>query len=188
MSKLTPNPTPCVFLDRDGTIIKDCHYLKDPNKVVFEDRAIEALQHLQKMKFALVVISNQSGIGRGLLSVDDVNKVNNRVEKVLFENGVRTLGWFICPHRPEQSCNCRKPKPGLIEQAVGAFHLDLEKSFMIGDKASDLQLAQFFGIRGYLVRTGYGHRHSDWAKGAGFPVVDNLYEAAISIQNDIHGV
>lgn len=174
-----------MFLDRDGTIIRDCHYLRDPARVVLEDGVVEGLLHLQKLRFVLVIVSNQSGIGRGFLTNDDVKKVNNRLEEILSAEGVHILAWFICPHTPKEACDCRKPRSGLIEQAVREQNLDLSKSIIIGDKASDMELAQACNLTGYLVRTGHGHEYSEWAEVAGFSTFGNLYEAAISIAGKV---
>lgn len=148
-----------VALDRDGTIIEDKHYLSDPDQVVLLPGAVKALARLQKAGFVLFVVTNQSGIGRGYFSVDDMHRVNQRLDALLREQGVKVRGYFFCPHRPDDGCGCRKPKPGLINAACGELGLDPAKGFVIGDNSSDIGLGLSVGAATILVRTGHGREH-----------------------------
>ncbi len=155
---------PAAFLDRDGTIIEDVGYLGDPEGIRFIPGALEALRALHGAGFAIVLVTNQAGVARGLISEEDVRRVNDRLTLLLAEAGVRLSGVYFCPHHPEvgppeyrRDCDCRKPKPGMIRQAVQELGLDPGRSVIMGDHVSDAALAQAFpGMRGIMVRTGHG--------------------------------
>jgi len=155
---------PAAFLDRDGTIIEELGYLGDPDQIRFIPGAIEALRALQRAGFRLVVITNQAGVARGLLTEADVHRVNERLRTLLAESGVRLDGIYYCPHHPEHGppeyrleCSCRKPRPGMVERAARELHLDPARSVVIGDHSSDTALARSFpGMRGVLLLTGHG--------------------------------
>ena len=141
-----------LFLDRDGTLIVDVGYPRDPDGVTLVEGAADALRALQR-DFALVIISNQSGIGRGIIRDYEAAAVHERVIERFQAAGVTFAGAYYCPHAPQDHCRCRKPAPGLIEDAVRELDLDLSRSFMIGDKPSDLDAGRSAGCR-YLVRFG----------------------------------
>lgn len=138
---------PAFFLDRDGTIIVDAHYPKDPEQVCLVPGAAAALRQLAEWGFALVVVSNQSGIGRGLVTPAEAAAVHERFVALLAEQGVRLAGSYYCPHGPAAGCACRKPLPGMLRQAAAELRLDLARSFMVGDKESDLEAGQAAGCR-----------------------------------------
>lgn len=146
----------CAFLDRDGTIIVERHYLHDPAAVVLLPGAVDGLRALQELGFRLVVVTNQSGVGRGYFTQADVDAVHARLEALLATAGVRLDGIYCCPHRPEEGCACRKPATGLVDRACAELGLDPRTSVMIGDKASDIELGARCGMATILVRTGYG--------------------------------
>lgn len=146
-------PRRALLLDRDGTLITDVGYPKDPALVEAIPGAVEALRVLQAAGWALVVISNQSGIGRGRISESEAAAVHDRFVAVFSVAGVTFAGCYYCPHAPDAGCACRKPAPGLLRDAAGELDLDLARSVMIGDKASDLVAGQAAGC-GYLVRFG----------------------------------
>lgn len=177
----TPEPRPVVFLDRDGTLIEDADYLADPEGVVLLPGAVEALARFRDAGWAAVVVTNQSGIARGLYGEADYRAVARRLEAMLAAEGVPVAATLHCPHHPDHSgpCACRKPAPGLLLAAVRALGLDLGRAVMVGDKVSDLQAGAAVGARPILVRTGYG---AVTASGPGLPegtvVVDGLAEAA----------
>ena len=158
-----PNP-PAAFLDRDGTIIEDLGYLGDPAKIRFIPGALEALRALLRAGFRLVLVTNQAGVARGLISEADVRRVNDGLAALLAEVGIHLDGIYFCPHHPEygppeyrRDCDCRKPKPGMIQQAVRDLGLDPARSVVIGDHVSDAALARAFpGMRGIMLRTGHG--------------------------------
>ena len=149
---------PAVFLDRDGTVIEDADYLADPDGVVLIAGVGPALRRLREAGYALVVVTNQSGIARGRFSEGDYRRVSARLDSELERVGVRLDATLHCPHHPEHSgpCSCRKPAPGMLFSAAQALGLDLERSFIVGDKRSDLEAGAAAGVPGILVRTGYG--------------------------------
>lgn len=147
---------PCLFIDRDGTLIEERNYLSDPEQVALIPGAAEAVRKAREAGWLVVVLTNQSGVGRGYFTLEDVARVNRRVEEMLAQEGAGLDGIFVCPHSPEEDCPCRKPRPGLVEAAARQLPVDLRRSWMVGDKPADLELARNAGLRGALVRTGYG--------------------------------
>jgi len=127
------------FLDRDNTLIYDPGYIHEPEKVVLLEGVGEGLKKLKEAGYLLIVVSNQSGIGRGYFKEEDFWAVNRKLQELLKPYGVQIEDFFFCPHRPEENCNCRKPKTGLIETAVKKHQINLKRSVMIGDKDSDLE-------------------------------------------------
>lgn len=158
------NPRPAVFLDRDGNLNEEVGYLGDPARVRLLPGAGPAVRAVREAGMHAVIITNQSGIARGLIQDSEVRAVNQRVVKLLAEQGAEVDGVYYCPHHPEGAvaqyrvvCACRKPAPGLLHQAAEDLGVALEKSFVIGDKLSDVALAHAVGARGILVRTGFGN-------------------------------
>jgi D,D-heptose 1,7-bisphosphate phosphatase len=154
-----------ILFDRDGTLITDKHYLSDPNQVELLPGAIEVLQAARKAGYRLAVLSNQSGVARGFFSIDSVEAVNRRFEQHLAKAGVKLDGMYFCPHYPggsaskfAVSCECRKPHPGMAEQAALELRLNLHKSMVVGDKLDDLNLGLVAGSRSLLVLTGHGRQ------------------------------
>lgn len=138
-----------ILLDRDGTLVKDVPYNKDPKKVKPMLGATEALDQIRKHKIPTAVVSNQSGIARGILTWQELKAVNHQVEKLLGPLGP----WFICPHGEQDNCQCRKPKPGLLLQAANVLGVEPQQMALIGDIGSDVQAASAVGARGVLVPT-----------------------------------
>ncbi|GIU76359.1 MAG: D,D-heptose 1,7-bisphosphate phosphatase [Bryobacteraceae bacterium] len=147
---------PCIFFDRDGTLIEERNYLSDPDQVVLIPGAAEAVRLAREAGYLAVVLTNQSGAGRGYFTLEDVERVNARMGELLGREGARIDGIYVCPHAPEDGCDCRKPRTGLVERAVRELGIDVGASWVVGDKATDLELARNAGMRGVLVRTGYG--------------------------------
>jgi histidinol-phosphate phosphatase family protein len=143
------------FLDRDGTIIEDVDYISRPEDVRLIVGAATAIAALNEARIPVIVVSNQSGIGRGYFTYDAYQRVQERVEEVLRENGARLDATYICPHAPEQDapCRCRKPGIELFETAARDHHLDLASSWYVGDRWRDVEPAQSLGGSGRLVRT-----------------------------------
>lgn len=153
------NLRPAVFLDRDGTINDDPGYLSDPKHMKLLPAVGSALFRLQKEGYKLIVISNQSGVGRGLIAREMLPKINAELDRQLAEFKVKLDHYELCVHHPDQNCECRKPKPKLILDAARKLRIDLSRSFMVGDKVSDLGAGRAAGVRGVaLVRTGDGKR------------------------------
>jgi histidinol-phosphate phosphatase family protein len=173
-----PGRAPPVFLDRDGTLIVERHYLSDPGGVTLESGVVEGLMALQRHGHALIVLSNQSGIGRGLFGLAEAERVNAAAAALLRDRGIDILAWYICPHAPAQRCACRKPSAGMALAASREWDLELAGSYVIGDKASDLQLADAIGATGILVTTGHGAQAVAWALAGSRPVFDTLRSAA----------
>jgi heptosyltransferase-2 len=155
---------PAAFLDRDGTIIEDLGYLADPEQIRLIPGAVEALHDLQRAGYRLVLITNQAGVARGLITEQDVQRVNAALVSRLAAAGVTFDGVYYCPHHPEHgpaeyrvACECRKPGPGMVRRAVEEYGLDPARSVIVGDHSTDTLVArQFPGMRGVLVRTGHG--------------------------------
>lgn len=145
-----------VLLDRDGTIIVERHYLSDPCQVELLPGVAWGLKQLSRTGLGLVVITNQSGIGRGLFDERRLNLIHQRLYKLLAAEEVQLDGIYFCPHIPEDHCACRKPQPGLIQRAAKELDFDPRTAFVIGDKPCDIELGQQVEARTFLVRTGYG--------------------------------
>jgi D-glycero-D-manno-heptose 1,7-bisphosphate phosphatase len=148
-----------VFLDRDGTLITERFYLADPDQVELVPGVGNALRALASAGFALVLVTNQSGIARGLYQERDFHAVQQRLNALLLECGISLDGVYFCPHHPEFSgpCDCRKPAPGMYQQAARDLALDLGRSVYVGDRVKDVLAALEFGGLGVLVRTGFGN-------------------------------
>jgi histidinol-phosphate phosphatase family protein len=139
-----------VFLDRDGTVIVDKGYLSDPAGVELEPGVAETLARFQDGGFGLFIISNQSGIGRGLMTREQSDAVHNRTLAMLAMANVAITGTYICPHAPWDECQCRKPSPWLLQQAAREHGIDFSQSFMVGDKKSDVDVGRAVGCRTVL--------------------------------------
>ena len=166
---------PAVFVDRDGTIVVERYYLADPEDVELVPGAARALAALVAAGYALVVVTNQSGIARGLYDETAFHEVQRRVEELLAAEDVRFDAVFYCPHHPDFTgpCECRKPGTALFRRAAAELGLDLARSFFVGDRLKDVVPAFELGGRAVLVRTGYGVEHEP-AAGPEVAVVDDL--------------
>jgi D-glycero-D-manno-heptose 1,7-bisphosphate phosphatase len=158
-----PRAHKAAFLDRDGTIIEEKHYIANPDDVVLTDGAVAGLRTLQRAGFKLVVVTNQSGIARGLYTAADFLAVQQRLHELLAGEGVELDAVYHCPHHPDFTgpCDCRKPGPGMYRQAERNLDIDLARSVYIGDRAKDVLPAALFGGLGILVATGYGTEEAD---------------------------
>ena len=146
-----------VFLDRDGTIIEEKDYLSDPDHVVLFPGAAAALKRLQDAGFRLFIVTNQSGIGRGYYTLEDMHRVNGRLLEELGRDGVRIEKVYFAPEAPEEPSRGRKPSPQFLFDARDEFGIDLAQSYMIGDKLTDLECGRNARVKqSVLVRTGYG--------------------------------
>jgi D-glycero-D-manno-heptose 1,7-bisphosphate phosphatase len=160
--------TPAVFLDRDGTLIHDVGYLDRVDQVALYPWTADALRLLRRGGFALIVITNQSGVARGLYSEASIALVHRHLDAELARGGAAIDGWFYCPHHDDAAadpayrldCDCRKPLPGLVTRAAAAHGLDLARSFVVGDRWSDVAAGQAAGATGILVQTGAGAREA----------------------------
>lgn len=174
-----------VLCDRDGTINVEKHYLSDPDQIQLLPFAASGLRQMAMMGLGLVVVTNQSAIGRGMFDSDRLNAIHDRLRELLRVEGVELDGIYHCPHIPEDGCACRKPAPGMIEQAASDLGFQSEDAFFIGDKICDIDAGRAAKATTLLVRTGYGSEHE--ANEACRPdfVVDDLASAADVIQHAI---
>jgi histidinol-phosphate phosphatase family protein len=166
-----------VFLDRDGVILEERGYLANPDEVILLDGAASAIRMMADLGLRVVVVTNQSGIGRGFFTEEDYRRVKDRMDTLLALRGAKTDAEYCCPHAPWESCSCRKPEPGLALRAAGELGLDLTGSFVVGDKASDMEMSREIGARSILVRTGYGLETERTSEPVWDAVVDGIGEA-----------
>jgi D-glycero-D-manno-heptose 1,7-bisphosphate phosphatase len=174
-----------VFLDRDGTLIEDSGYVRDPGAMQLLPGAAEAVALLNRAEWLPIVVTNQSGIARGWLTQAEYFATERRLEELLAAAGGRIAAQYHCPHLPAVTgeCECRKPGPLLYKQAADRFGLDLSASYWIGDRLRDIEGAKRFGGRGILVLTGEGREEATAAEGAGWAVAADLAAAVRQILN-----
>ncbi|MFH0748507.1 MAG: HAD family hydrolase [Candidatus Bathyarchaeota archaeon] len=177
-----------MFLDRDGVICREVNYMSDPSQFRLLPNVGESLRKLTERNYKLVVISNQSGIAFGNITLKNIKKVNDKMISELAKYNVTVDGIYYCPHHPEgkgiyrKICNCRKPKPGMLLNAATELNIDLSFSYMVGDKKSDIIAGANAGCKTILVLTGYGKEELMLLRGANSLkpdyVVNDLIEAA----------
>ena len=180
---------PAVFLDRDGTLIEERGYLSKLEDIALFADTPAALRRLRDAGFALVVVTNQAGIARGYFDEAFVQKAHRCLGEMLAAEGIVIDGYYYCPHHPDglvpeysRVCRCRKPAPGMVEHAARDLDLDVDRSFVVGDKWLDVELATNAGARGILVRTGYGagdEQRPELSKA--IAIVDTILDAANEI-------
>ncbi len=170
-----------VVLDRDGTIIVEKHYLSDPDAVELIEGAGAALRRLATLGLGLVVVTNQSAVGRGLFDLRRLAEIHARMESLLAREGVRLAGIYACPHHPEDECACRKPRTALVDRAARDLGFEPRRAFVVGDMASDVDLGRAVGATTLLVRTGHGARETRGGRAGADHVVADLAEAAAVI-------
>lgn len=165
MSAPSPRFRGVVWLDRDGTVVDDPGYLDDPRALVLLDGVVEAIAELNRRRVAVVLITNQSGIARGLMPRSAVDAIHEALQGRLRAGGAHLDGIYLCPHLPgellpevETPCNCRKPEPGLVRQATEELGLQGIPGVVVGDKPADLELGARLGVPALLVLTGEGER------------------------------
>ncbi|MCK4234709.1 HAD family hydrolase [candidate division WOR-3 bacterium] len=174
-----------IFLDRDGTIIKEKNYLKDFSEVELIDGVVEGLRLLREMRFKLVIITNQSGIKRGIITKEELKKVHKTVKELLIKEDITINGIYFSPDLPEERSTTRKPQTGLIEKAERELKLKIRGSYCIGDKKEDIEMGKKKGLRTILVLTGYGRVTKENVK----PdyIAKNLLDAAFWIRKEEEG-
>ena len=188
--------SPALFLDRDGTINEEVDFLTNPDHLHLIGGVSAALRDAKSMGFRLFVITNQSGIARGLLTEDRLREIHETLNARLTAEGAGIDRFYYCPHHPElgigdyrTSCDCRKPKPGMINRAIAEFSVDPAASFVIGDRMIDIEAGNAAGIRSIMVLTGYGADELELCREQNLPifhVAENLPEAIRFIKKNIH--
>lgn len=163
-----------LFLDRDGTVIEECGYLSDPRRVCILPGAAEALAALESEGWKLIVVSNQSGVGRGLITPRQMDEVQERFLDVMQANGITIAGSYVCTHTPEDGCQCRKPSPFLLQRAAAEHALDLSASWMIGDREGDILCGRNAGCS------------TIWLRNELFPVDNDLPTTAAGDWGEIY--
>ena len=174
---------PAVFLDRDGVIIENrARYVRAWADVTFLPGALAALAHLSRAPLAVVIVTNQSAVGQGLLSEPEAEAINANLLTAIRAAGGRVDAVYLCPHTDADGCDCRKPAPGLLVRAAADLDLDLPRSILIGDALSDLAAGRAAGVgRVALVRTGRGAAQERLAAGQRLDVFDNLADALAAL-------
>lgn len=168
------------FLDRDGVVVEQVHYLCDPEQTRLEKGVAEAIRRMHSKGYLVVVITNQSGVARGKFTMNEVELVHKKIAELLAETGEKIDAFYICPHHPDHDgvCSCRKPAPGLILQAAKELDIDLAASVMIGDKLSDVKCGKNASLKASaLIATGYGTGEREKPEAADVDFVRDLNEA-----------
>jgi len=183
-----------LFLDRDGTINQEVDFLSKPEEVILIPKAADAIREANELGLKVCIVSNQSGIARGLLTTDDLERVNARLTELLANEGARIDGIYYCPHHPDvgpplyrKECTCRKPKTGMIIQAAREHSIDLHSSYVIGDRCIDVQAGHNAGCGTVLVLTGYGRMEKDeclQTMKVGH-IADDLYQGWVHIKTRV---
>jgi D-glycero-D-manno-heptose 1,7-bisphosphate phosphatase len=180
-----------VFLDKDGTIIPDVPYNVNPDLITLVDGVIDGLKLLKAHGFAFIVISNQAGVARGYFQYKDLEKVIEKIDLLLYKDGIRIEKYYFCPHHTEgkipeytMKCNCRKPEPGMLLQAADELQIDMQSSWMIGDILNDVEAGNKAGTRTILINNG---NETEWESGSlrtpTFVSPDFLQAAQYIVQN-----
>lgn len=167
-----------IFIDKDGTLIQDVPYNVVPEKIVFMENALDSLHLLQEAGYKIIIISNQPGIALGYFDEEALIKVKEKINEILNSKQINLDGFYYCPHSANSSCDCRKPKPGLLNKAAEDLQIDLSSSWMIGDILDDIEAGNRAGTQTILLNNG---NETEWLKKEyrtpGY-LVDNLLEAA----------
>jgi len=171
-----------VFIDRDGTLIEEVNFLSRVEDLALFRYTDEAISLLKDRGYLVLVVTNQSGVGRGIYTEADMHTVHDEIQRRLSGKIDR---FYFCPHLPDEGCRCRKPNLGMIEDACADFEIDLENSWFVGDKDLDVETGLNAGIRTLMVLTGYGADHSTRLKRQPDMIVSDLLEAARSIAEEI---
>ena len=178
-----------VFLDRDGTINTEVDYLNSIKDLRLIRDAAKAIRILNQNQIKVIIVTNQSGISRGLFSIDDLENVHNELKRRLRRKGAYIDAIYYCPHHPDDGCLCRKPKDRMFKLAAKDFDLKLNKCYVIGDKLADIKSAHNISAKGILVRTGYGKSEQNKLREADIMpdhIAENLYKAVKWIIKNIN--
>ena len=190
-----PEPRPAVFMDRDGTISHEVGYVNHLSRFRLYPWTVDAIRLVNRAGWLAVVVTNQAGVARGYFPESLIHEVHASLRASVEAGGARLDGIFVCPHHPSvgeppyrQECDCRKPRPGLLKRAQAELGADLSRSWVVGDRHGDLELAFRAGARGALVKSGYGrgeleHHGPTWSRPPDL-VAENLLEAVERILNE----
>jgi D-glycero-D-manno-heptose 1,7-bisphosphate phosphatase len=191
-------PRPAVFMDRDGTLSHEVGYVNHVSRFRLYPWAVDAVRLANRSGFVAVVVTNQAGVARGYFPETVIHEVHASLAASMAAGNARLDGIYFCPHHPSageppyrKDCNCRKPRPGLVDRAVADLDIDLPRSFVIGDRLGDLELAWRVGARGVLVKSGYGlgeltYHAPTWPRQPDL-VAENLLEAVERIVSEAEG-
>jgi D-glycero-D-manno-heptose 1,7-bisphosphate phosphatase len=183
---------PAIFIDRDGTLSHEIGYVNHPSRFKLFPFAVDAVRTINRAGVLAVMVTNQAGVARGYFPESMIDEVHGLVRTAMDAGGARLDGVYVCTHHPtegeppyRQDCNCRKPRPGLLRRAEAELGADLSRSWFVGDRHGDLQVAWNVGARGAMVRTGYGlgelaYRAPHWTRQPDL-VADHLLEAVEQI-------
>jgi D-glycero-D-manno-heptose 1,7-bisphosphate phosphatase len=181
------NKSRAIFLDRDGTLNADSvDYIKNKAELAIFDFTPRAMQIFKNLGFKIILITNQSAIGRGITTREAVDEIHRELQRQLAKQGGTIDGFYYCPHTPEEQCNCRKPKTGNISQAVSDFNLDVAASYFIGDSEKDVQTGAAAGCKTVLVRTGLKPPSEEAIRSWTIQpdlVTENILQAALKIED-----
>lgn len=172
-----------MLIDRDGTLNVERHYLSSPEQIELLPAAAEGIRLLRSLGLRVVVVTNQSGVGRGYFDLERLGQIHDRLHALLNESDTKIDAVYFCPHLPEDQCQCRKPLAEMARRAALDFEANLSDSFVIGDKDCDIELGKNIGATTILVRTGYGGATEREGTFQPDHVVENLFEAARLIEN-----
>ncbi|MDD3581222.1 MAG: D-glycero-beta-D-manno-heptose 1,7-bisphosphate 7-phosphatase [Desulfobacca sp.] len=154
-----------VFLDRDGTINEEMGYINHPSRFQLLPGSVGAIARLNQAGIKVVLVTNQSGVARGYFPSSLMDRIHQHLQQELRQSGAYLDGIYVCQHGPDEGCTCRKPRPGLLHQAAQELDIDLSRSFVVGDRYIDIELAANAGARGILVLTGYGRGELEYYQG-----------------------
>lgn len=174
-----------VLIDRDGTINVERHYLSSPEQIELFPETIAGIRLLRDLGFKIAVVTNQSAVGRGIIDLQRLDEIHNRLRELLAEGETEVDAIYFCPHLPEDVCKCRKPEIEMATKAAELFDSELSKSFVIGDNVCDIELGKNINATTILVKTGYGKRVLEEKKTTPEFVAENLLETAKLIKEII---
>ena len=174
-----------VLLDRDGTINEEIGYVLSPAELRLIPGAAEAIRDLRALGLGVVVVTNQSPVGRGWITEAELAAIHDRLRELLQASGADVDAIEHCPHRPEEDCSCRKPQTGMVDRAVADLGFDPSEAFVVGDHAGDMALGRAIGARTILVRTGHGEEELEAARDLADRVVADLPAAAAAIRDEV---
>jgi len=177
-----------VFVDRDGTINEEVDHVLDPDQLQLIPGSAGALRDLRELGLGIVVVTNQSPVGRGWLSLEQLDRIHDRLSQLLDAEGAAVDGYYACPHGPDDGCECRKPGTGLALRAAADHGFDPAEAFVVGDHQGDVEMGRRIGARTFLVRTGHGEQELSTALPFADHVVADLAEAVVLIRDELHAV